>query len=155
MLLLVAKYLRFSNRADCCDGSDEYDGFAKCANTCWEAGKISREKLVKKVNVYREGLKIRRGEIESGKKLRQQNDITLTSLRKEEKLLNEQVQKLKGWSSRIFWVITAVYVSSQSVHLMLNTDVLLSITYTFMYFGLITLVSFPLDLFIRLFFLIV
>ncbi|KAG0563408.1 hypothetical protein KC19_8G028600 [Ceratodon purpureus] len=80
---------------DCCDGSDEYDGFAKCTNTCWEAGKASREKLVKKVNVYREGLKIRRSEIESGKKLREQNDITLKSLRKEEKVLNEQVQKLK------------------------------------------------------------
>lgn len=80
---------------DCCDGSDEYDGSVKCANTCWEAGKVSREKLVKKVNVYKEGLKIRRSEIESGKKLRQQNDVTLRALRKEEKLLSEQVQKLK------------------------------------------------------------
>lgn len=97
-LVACCKYLKFSNRADCCDGSDEYDGFAKCANTCWEAGKASREKLVKKFNVYKDGLKLRRSEIESGKKLRQQNDITLKALRKEEKLLNEQVQKLKGWS---------------------------------------------------------
>lgn len=97
LLLVVLKYLKFSYRTDCCDGSDEYDGFAKCTNNCWEAGKASREKLVKKANVYRDGVKIRRSEIESGKKLRQQNDIKLTTLRKEEKLLSEQVKKLKGW----------------------------------------------------------
>jgi hypothetical protein len=101
ILLLVVTYLKIFNRADCCDGSDEYDGSVKCANTCWEAGKASREKLVKKVNVYKEGLKIRRSEIESGKKLRQQNDVTLKALRKEEKLLSGQVQKLKGWSPRM------------------------------------------------------
>lgn len=66
MLLLVVKYLRVSTCADCCDGSNECDGFAKCANTCCEAGKASRKKSVKKVKVYRKVLRIRRSEIESG-----------------------------------------------------------------------------------------
>ena len=53
---------------------------------------------MKKVNVYKEGLKIRRSEIENAKKSRQQNDVTLKGLRTEEKLLNERVQRLKGLS---------------------------------------------------------
>ncbi|XP_024361244.1 glucosidase 2 subunit beta isoform X2 [Physcomitrium patens] len=80
---------------DCCDGSDEYNGFVECPNTCWDAGKASREKLAKQVNVYKEGVKIRRSEIEGAKKLRQQNDIKLVTLRSTEKKLSDQVQKLK------------------------------------------------------------
>lgn len=80
---------------DCCDGSDEYEGPLKCTNSCWEAGKAAREKLVKKVNVYKEGVKLRRSELESGKKLRQKNENKLITLRKEEKLLSAQVKKLK------------------------------------------------------------
>ncbi len=100
-MLVVLKYLKFPYWTDCCDGSDEYEGFVKCINNCWEAGKASREKLVKKVNVYKDGVKIRRSEIESGKQLRQHNDIELTTLRKEEKLLSEQVKKLRGWLLRM------------------------------------------------------
>lgn len=70
----------------------------ECPNTCWDAGKASREKLAKQVNVYKEGVKIRRSEIEGAKKLRQQNDIKLVTLRSTEKKLSDQVQKLKGLS---------------------------------------------------------
>jgi len=80
---------------DCCDGSDEYDGQVRCANTCWEAGKASRDKLVKKLNLYKDGIHIRRSEIESAKCLRQQQESKLTTLRKEVKTLSELVQKLR------------------------------------------------------------
>lgn len=33
---------------DCCDGSDEHDGKVKCPNTCWEVGRVARDKLKKK-----------------------------------------------------------------------------------------------------------
>ena len=136
ILSLVVKYLNFPIVADCCDGSDEYDGLAKCANTCWEAGKASREKLARKVNVYKEGLKIRRSEIESGKKLRQQSDITLTALRKEEKLLNEQVQKLKGWSLKMLSEnVTVLMLIVDQVRLILEIDVILSTSNKFLCFG--------------------
>lgn len=74
----------------------------KCTNSCWEAGKAAREKLVKKVNVYKEGVKLRLSELESGKKLRQKNEKKLITLRKEEKLLSAQVKKLKGWYLMLF-----------------------------------------------------
>lgn len=128
-MLVVLKYIKFFYWTDCCDGSDEYEGFAKCTNNCWEAGKASREKLVKKVNVYKDGIKIRRSEIESGKKLRQQNDIKLTILRKEESLLSEQVKNLKGWLSRMLRANTTGFMSViDRDHVMLQTVVLLSTT---------------------------
>lgn len=102
VLLVFKKYLNFSYCTDCCDGSDEYEGPFKCTNSCWEAGKAAREKLAKKVNVYKEGVKLRRSELESGKKLRQQNENKLITLRKEEKLLSAQVKKLKGWYLMLF-----------------------------------------------------
>lgn len=98
--------------ADCCDGSDEYDGQVRCANTCWEAGKASRDKLVKKLNLYKDGIHIRRSEIESAKRLRQQQESKLTTLRKEVKTLSELVQKLRGWSlSQLLCVYLSIYLS--------------------------------------------
>lgn len=82
--------------ADCCDGTDEYEGRVKCTNTCWEAGKASREKLVKKLAIHKEGLSIRRSEIENAKLSRQQHEAKLTSLQKEEKTQSELVRKLTG-----------------------------------------------------------
>ncbi|KAE8710354.1 Glucosidase 2 subunit beta [Hibiscus syriacus] len=57
--------LLFSSRVndgvcDCCDGSDEYDGKVKCPNTCWEDGKVARDRLVKKIAIYKEGATLRK-----------------------------------------------------------------------------------------------
>jgi len=96
----VAQFV-FSSRindgiCDCCDGSDEYEGKVKCGNTCWEAGKEAREKLLKKLAVYKEGLVIRRKEVQNAKVLRQQQETEISSLRKEEKSLVKLVQNLKA-----------------------------------------------------------
>ncbi|CAN6831865.1 unnamed protein product, partial [Brassica oleracea] len=53
--------------ADCCDGSDEYDGKVTCSNTCWEAGKAARENLKKKTETYNLGVVIRKKEIAQAK----------------------------------------------------------------------------------------
>ncbi|XP_024523168.1 glucosidase 2 subunit beta [Selaginella moellendorffii] len=80
---------------DCCDGSDEYNGRTTCSDTCWESGKKSREKLEKKVSVYKEGAKIRAKDIRHYKHARKQQEGELSSLKKEEKSLKEITQKLK------------------------------------------------------------
>lgn len=82
--------------ADCCDGSDEYDGNTKCPNTCWEAGKVAREKLRKKIATYQEGVTIRRQEIEKAKLTISKEEAELEKLKAEEKILKGLVEKLKG-----------------------------------------------------------
>lgn len=84
-------------RADCCDGSDEYDGKATCPNTCWEAGKAAREKLKKKIETYTQGLVIRRKEIEQAKVGLEKDEAELKKLKSDEKILKGLVQQLKGF----------------------------------------------------------
>ncbi|XP_057781151.1 LOW QUALITY PROTEIN: glucosidase 2 subunit beta [Salvia miltiorrhiza] len=86
---------------DCCDGSDEYDGKTKCPNTCWEAGKVAREKLRKKIATYREGVTIRRQEIEKAKLTISKEEAELQKLKEEEKILNGLVEKLKERKEQI------------------------------------------------------
>lgn len=38
--------------ADCCDGTDEYDGAKSCPNTCIEAGSAARTELKAKAAAY-------------------------------------------------------------------------------------------------------
>ncbi|KAL6563438.1 hypothetical protein OROGR_002397 [Orobanche gracilis] len=80
---------------DCCDGSDEYDGKTKCPNTCWEAGKVAREKLIKKIATYQEGITIRKKESEQEKLAMSKEEGQLLKLKNEEKILKEIVEKLK------------------------------------------------------------
>ncbi|KAL2457413.1 Glucosidase 2 subunit beta [Abeliophyllum distichum] len=80
---------------DCCDGSDEYDGKIKCPNTCWEAGKVARDKLKKKIKTYKEGVTIRRREIEQAKLAIAREEAELSKLKDEEKILKGLVQQLK------------------------------------------------------------
>ncbi|XP_022746739.1 glucosidase 2 subunit beta-like isoform X1 [Durio zibethinus] len=99
--------LLFSSRVndgicDCCDGSDEYDGKVKCPNTCWEAGKAAREKLKKKIEMYHEGVALRKQEIEQAKQAIARDKAELLGLKNEKevlekvvKQLEEQIQKLK------------------------------------------------------------
>ncbi|KAG2675308.1 hypothetical protein I3843_13G156400 [Carya illinoinensis] len=80
---------------DCCDGSDEYDGKVKCPNTCWEAGKVARDKLKKKIATYQEGAALREHEIEQAKLALTKDEAELTKLKDEEKILKGLVQQLK------------------------------------------------------------
>ncbi|XP_059430441.1 glucosidase 2 subunit beta [Corylus avellana] len=80
---------------DCCDGSDEYDGKVKCPNTCWEAGKVARDKLKKKIATYQEGVTLRKQEVERAKLGLAKDEAELSKLKDEEKILKGLVQQLK------------------------------------------------------------
>ncbi|KAL6850451.1 hypothetical protein ACP4OV_021078 [Aristida adscensionis] len=80
---------------DCCDGSDEYDSNVTCKNTCWEAGKVARDKLKKKVATYKSGVVIRKQEVERAKVAFAKDEAELAKLKGEEKLLQGLVDKLK------------------------------------------------------------
>ncbi|XP_022872940.1 glucosidase 2 subunit beta-like [Olea europaea var. sylvestris] len=86
---------------DCCDGSDEYDGKIKCPNTCWEAGKVARDKLKKKITTYEEGLIIRRREIEQAKLAIAKEVAELSKLKDQEKILKGLVEQLKERKEQI------------------------------------------------------
>ncbi|XVF47543.1 hypothetical protein PTKIN_Ptkin03bG0117400 [Pterospermum kingtungense] len=98
--------LLFSSRVndgicDCCDGSDEYDGQVKCPNTCWDAGKVARDRLLKKISTYREGAKLRNLDIERAKLAIAKDEAELTKLKIEEKNLKALVQELKERKEQI------------------------------------------------------
>ncbi|KAI3450931.1 hypothetical protein Pfo_007596 [Paulownia fortunei] len=86
---------------DCCDGSDEYDGQIKCPNICWEAGKVAREKLKKKINTFQEGVILRKREIEQAELAIAKEEAELTKLKEEEKILKGLVQRLKERKEQI------------------------------------------------------
>ncbi|KAG8371778.1 hypothetical protein BUALT_Bualt13G0123600 [Buddleja alternifolia] len=86
---------------DCCDGSDEYDGKVKCLNTCWEAGKVAREKLRKKIATYQEGVTIRMQEIKQAKVSIAKEEGELSKLKDEEKILKSLVEQLKERKEQI------------------------------------------------------
>lgn len=85
-----------AHNADCCDGSDEYDGQVKCPNTCWEAGKVARDKLKKKIATYKEGVTLRKQEVEKAKLAIAKDEAELSKLKNEENILKGLVQQLKG-----------------------------------------------------------
>lgn len=88
---------------DCCDGSDEYDGKVKCPNTCWKAGKVSKDKLKRKIATYLDGVAIRNQEVKQAKEAMAKDEAELSKLQKEEKILRGLVQQLKG---RVLFVFT-------------------------------------------------
>ncbi|KAK9150798.1 hypothetical protein Syun_009107 [Stephania yunnanensis] len=98
--------LIFSSRVndgicDCCDGSDEYDSGVNCPNTCWEAGKVAREKLKKKIATYQEGVSKRKQEIEQAKLAITKDEAELSKLKKEEEILKEIVEQLRDRKEQI------------------------------------------------------
>ncbi|KAK8635331.1 hypothetical protein V6N13_004072 [Hibiscus sabdariffa] len=101
----VSQFL-FSSRVndgicDCCDGSDEYDGKVKCTNTCWEAGKVARDRLMKKIDTFMEGVTLREQEIELAKVGIAKDEAELAKLKDEEKLLKGIVEQLKERKEQI------------------------------------------------------
>lgn len=95
-----APLILFSSRVndgicDCCDGSDEYDGKVKCPNICWEAGKVARDKLKKKIATYLEGVTLRKQEVEQAKVAQMNDEAELSKLKNEQSVLKEIVQQLK------------------------------------------------------------
>ncbi|OAE34566.1 hypothetical protein AXG93_1487s1120 [Marchantia polymorpha subsp. ruderalis] len=85
-----------TDEPDCCDGSDEYDGKVTCGNTCWEAGEKSREKLKKKLGVFKDGSIIRKQDVEKSKEARHQHDEELKQAKREVKKLESVVDKLRA-----------------------------------------------------------
>ncbi|KAA0040120.1 glucosidase 2 subunit beta isoform X1 [Cucumis melo var. makuwa] len=101
-----APLLLFSSRVndnicDCCDGSDEYDSEVKCPNTCWEAGKVARDKLKKKISTFEEGVKIRKQDVEHAKNAIIKDEAELLELKNEEKVLKGLVEQLKERKEQI------------------------------------------------------
>ena len=92
MLFMICYWLY----TDCCDGSDEYDGKAKCANVCSEAGNAWREKLKRKIATFRAGLEARNQDVEHSQILIEKDKKELANLKVEEKNLKDVVQKLSG-----------------------------------------------------------
>ncbi|KAL8170892.1 hypothetical protein V2J09_022696 [Rumex salicifolius] len=86
---------------DCCDGSDEYDGKLKCPNTCWEAGKVARDKLQKKIVTYQKGVAVRKKEVEQAKSSFTKDEAELSDLKNEEKILKGLVDDLKARKEQI------------------------------------------------------
>ncbi|XP_030471904.1 glucosidase 2 subunit beta-like isoform X2 [Syzygium oleosum] len=86
---------------DCCDGSDEYDGKVNCSNTCWEAGKVARDKLRSKIATFKEGVTLRKQEVEQAKLAFAKDEAELTRLKNEEKILKGLVQQLKERKEQI------------------------------------------------------
>ncbi|KAG8387398.1 hypothetical protein BUALT_Bualt02G0017400 [Buddleja alternifolia] len=86
---------------DCCDGSDEYDLKIKCPNICWEAGKVAREKLKKKIATHQEGVTVRKWEIKQAKSAMAKDEAELSRLKDEEKILKGLVQQLKERKEQI------------------------------------------------------
>ncbi|KAJ9541468.1 hypothetical protein OSB04_027974 [Centaurea solstitialis] len=86
---------------DCCDGSDEYNGKIKCKNTCWEAGKVARDRLRKKIATFKEGVIIRKQEVEQAKVLAAKDEAELSRLKNEESILKGLVQQLKERKEQI------------------------------------------------------
>ncbi|CAG8801030.1 6664_t:CDS:2, partial [Racocetra persica] len=62
---------------------DEYDGKIKCPNICKEASAEYHKKLKEIENLRAQGIRIRNGYIEDGKKLRIQREAELNRLRTE------------------------------------------------------------------------
>ncbi|KAI4343345.1 hypothetical protein L6164_010706 [Bauhinia variegata] len=98
--------LIFSSRVndgicDCCDGSDEYDGKVKCPNTCWEAGKVARDKLKRKIATYQEGVTLRKQEVEQTKLASAKDEAELLKLKEEESILKGIVKQLKERKEQI------------------------------------------------------
>lgn len=86
---------------DCCDGSDEHDGKVKCPNTCWEAGKVARDKLQKKIVTYQQGVVLRKKEIEQAELAFAKDEAKLSKLKNEEKVLKDLVEDLKERKEQI------------------------------------------------------
>ncbi|KAM5582213.1 glucosidase 2 subunit beta [Rosa sericea] len=86
---------------DCCDGSDEYDGQVNCPNTCWEAGKVARDKLKKKIATYQEGVAIRKQEVEQAKVAMAKDEAELSKLQSDQKTLKRLVEQLRERKEQI------------------------------------------------------
>ncbi|KAF2303962.1 hypothetical protein GH714_025307 [Hevea brasiliensis] len=72
-----------------------------CRNTCWEAGKVARDKLRKKIATYKEGVVLRKQEVEQAKLAITKDEAELSKLIDEENILKGLVQQLKERKEQI------------------------------------------------------
>ncbi|KAK5771769.1 hypothetical protein PVK06_048011 [Gossypium arboreum] len=85
-----------TDEPDCCDGSDEYDGKVKCPYTCHEAGKVAMESLKRKIEVYQEGVILRKVEIGLAKRAIARDKAELSRLKNEREVVEKVVHQLEG-----------------------------------------------------------
>lgn len=69
---------------DCCDGSDEYQSKKQCINTCYEEGRTAREEAERLAEVHKQGNSIREQLVVKGKQLKEEKQVRLEQLSKEE-----------------------------------------------------------------------
>ncbi|XP_019155691.1 PREDICTED: glucosidase 2 subunit beta-like isoform X2 [Ipomoea nil] len=101
MPLLINSSMVNDGICDCCDGSDEYGGKTKCPDMCWEVGKVTRDKLKKRIAIFQEGVIIRKQEVEQAKLAILKEEAELAKLTKEEKILKDIVEQLKEHKEQI------------------------------------------------------
>lgn len=77
---------------------------------CGEAGKVARDKLKKRIAIYQEGVIIRKQEVEQAKLAILKEEAELAKLTKEEKILKEIVEQLKG---NIFFCYQSFFPSNK------------------------------------------
>ncbi|MBA0632185.1 hypothetical protein Godav_000979, partial [Gossypium davidsonii] len=91
----IDHFVIWIKRADCCDGSDEYDGKVKCPYTCHEAGKVAMESLKRKIEVYQEGVILRKVEIGLAKRAIAKDKAELSGLKNEREVVEKVVHQLE------------------------------------------------------------
>jgi len=82
--------------AQCCDGSDEFDGQVHCPNICDEVGaeaKVERQRLRK---IQKEGSKIRKGYIEYGRDSKKRLQDQLEKLLVKSEVIQKKSSEAKG-----------------------------------------------------------
>ncbi|ORY00840.1 hypothetical protein K493DRAFT_256088 [Basidiobolus meristosporus CBS 931.73] len=81
---------------ECCDGSDEYNGFIECPNICEEVGRKYHEEMSERNRVQLEGGKVKAGYIATGTRLKRTRKAELAHLKNRLVELTSKVEELKA-----------------------------------------------------------
>lgn len=107
----IDHFVIWIKRADCCDGSDEYDGKVKCTYSCHEAGKVAMESLKRKVEMYQEGVVLRKVEIGLAKRAIARDKAELSGLKIEREVVEKFVHRLEGMTPSFLFFQFIIYCS--------------------------------------------
>ncbi|KAK9728769.1 hypothetical protein K7432_000801 [Basidiobolus ranarum] len=81
---------------DCCDGTDEYNGFISCPNICEEVGLKYRQELAEKNRLQSEGGRVKAEYIAKGIKLKETRKAELVQLKERLTALTSKVEELRA-----------------------------------------------------------
>ncbi|KAL1924034.1 uncharacterized protein VTP21DRAFT_7069 [Calcarisporiella thermophila] len=87
--------------AECCDGTDEYDGKIQCPNLCKEVGKEHRKMLRQIAAIQSEGARIKREYIKFGKEKKKKAQIELAKLEAEIIVLKERLGEVQSEKEKL------------------------------------------------------